>query len=242
MEPTADARAARLALIRTTPPQVLQPQHCEGARLFSSRYEMMARVELPRAPVVTEVGVGVGDFSAFLLEQLQPRLFNAIDIFRMHEIDDFWGVPRRQIMGDRTHAEFFRHRFATLGDRMRIYEGDSRVCMELLEDGSQDLIYIDANHDLEPVRAEAEIATRKIKNEGVVIFNDYIVYDHLIRIPYGVVQAVNELVLTGQWRIVGFALHHSMFCDIAIRRAPTQRGGPPGTVSRMTDALPAVPQ
>lgn len=227
MELNADARAARLSLIRTSPPQVLQPEHCEGAQLFSSRYEMIARLEWPRAPVVTEVGVGVGDFSAFLLEQLQPRLFNAIDIFRMHEIDDFWGVPRQQIMGNRTHAAFFRHRFAPLGDRMRIYEGDSRICMERLDDRSQDLIYIDANHDLEPVRAEAAIAARKLKDDGVVIFNDYIAYDHFMRIPYGVVQAVNELVLTGHWRVVGFALHHSMFCDIALRRRPSGRADRP---------------
>jgi len=54
--------------------------------------------------------------------------------------------------------------------------------------------------------------------DGTLIFNDYVMYDHLQRVEYGVVQAVNQLVIDGDWRVVGFALNHNMFCDIAIRR------------------------
>ena len=34
---------------------------------------------------------------------------------------------------------------------------------------------------------------------------------------YGVVPAVNELVVSEGWQVVGFALQQHMFCDIALR-------------------------
>jgi hypothetical protein len=210
--------ANQLRLIPGASPIDLRSEHCAGARLFANRYDMIAALNLPRNPVITEVGVAVGDFTAFLIEFLKPSEFNAFDIFRMHEIESFWGVPRQTIIGNLTHIEFYRHRFVNYEDIMNIYEGDSAHTLPLLTDKSQDLIYIDANHDLDPVRIEAEIASKKIKTDGVIVFNDYIMYDHWAGINYGVVQAVNELLIKYDWRIVGFSLHSSMFCDIAIRR------------------------
>lgn len=220
---TPTERANRLRLIPQDLARELKQEHCAGARLFANRYELIASMKLPANPVVTEVGVGVGDFSAFIFEQLRPSHFHAFDIFRMHELDEFWGVPRKQVFGDLTHEQFFRQRFADQTDRLTVYEGDSRETLERLPDQSQDLIYIDANHDLEPVRAEAAIAMRKIKSGGVIVFNDYTSYDQYLGIPYGVVQAVNEVLQSGNWYVVGFALQPSMFCDIAIRRRPLAR-------------------
>jgi hypothetical protein len=50
------------------------------------------------------------------------------------------------------------------------------------------------------------------------VFNDYTMCDHLVGEAYGVVPAVNELVVQENWEAVGFALHMHMFCDIAVRR------------------------
>jgi hypothetical protein len=215
--------AHRLSIVSNRSPHELLDRHCAGARLFANRYSLIAQLRVPAGPVVTEVGVGLGDFSAFLIEQLRPARFHAIDIFRMHEIDDFWGVPRAQVFGERTHEQFYRDRFAALGDRMVILEGDSLLGLGRLADGSQDLIYIDANHAYESVREEAALAARKLKPDGVIVFNDYITYDPFLGIPYGVVRAVNEMVVAGGWHVVGFALNHAMFCDIAIRRRPLGR-------------------
>lgn len=49
-------------------------------------------------------------------------------------------------------------------------------------------------------------------------------YDHFhFRCPYGVVQAVNELIVAEDWRVVGYALNPHLYCDIAIRRANATR-------------------
>lgn len=65
---------------------------------------------------------------------------------------------------------------------------------------------------------DAVLAAKKIKHEGVIVFNDYTMFDHISGAAYGVVPAVNELITLGGWRVVGFALQQHMFCHIAIRR------------------------
>jgi hypothetical protein len=44
-------------------------------------------------------------------------------------------------------------------------------------------------------------------------------YDHAGEVPYGVVQVVNELIVSRGYEIIGFALEKNMFCDIAVRKA-----------------------
>jgi hypothetical protein len=88
-----------------------------------------------------------------------------------------------------------------------------------LQDHSLDLIYIDAGHDIESVKRDMQEAVQKIKRDGTLIFNDYIMHDHITGSPYGVVPVVNDLVAQHGWKVVGFALQHHLFCDIALRRA-----------------------
>lgn len=80
-----------------------------------------------------------------------------------------------------------------------------------------DLIYVDGVHDYSGVKSDANLASKKIKDDGIIVFNDYILHDQSMA-PYGVVHVVNEMVVAGEWQIVGFALQRHMFCDIAIRR------------------------
>ena len=51
--------------------------------------------------------------------------------------------------------------------------------------------------------------------DGIVIFNDYVLWDPFMNTEYGVVQAVNQFLAEGGWTIVGFAFQPHMFCDIA---------------------------
>jgi Methyltransferase domain len=197
----------------------VRPEAVAGATLYANRHDMLARLPIPREGLVAEVGVARGDFSDFLIRQLRPQIFYAIDIFEMHKSPVHWGIRQEVMFEGKTHGQFYRERFSSLGQRISILHGRSTDMIPRLPDKSLDMIYIDANHGYDHVSIEGAQSAGKIKPEGILIFNDYITYDPFINREYGVVRAVNEMLSTGQWRVVGFALQKDMFCDIAIKRA-----------------------
>jgi hypothetical protein len=82
-----------------------------------------------------------------------------------------------------------------------------------------DLICLDGDHSYDAIRRDAEPAILRPGPGGVIVFNDYILHDHLTDGSYGVIPAVNDLLAGGGWRMTGFAFHGHMFCDVMIERA-----------------------
>ncbi len=195
----------------------LDRRHVEGARLFATREDMLAAMRFAAGGVVAEIGVARGDFSAFILDRLAPTTFVAFDIFTMHENPIIWGQPSEILFEGKTQLDFYRHRFADRSEVV-VEEGESHITLARYPDRSFDLIYVDGAHDYEGVKRDADLARRKIKDDGVVIFNDYIMQD-MVGAPYGVVRTVNELLVSENWRVIGFAFQRDMFCDIACARA-----------------------
>ena len=196
----------------------LSAHHVADAKLYANR--MDALDFLPRGGVVAELGVAQGDFSQAMLDRLAPARFDAYDIFRMHEVDAFWGRPTRELLGGHVHEDFYRRRFAPLIEtgRVRVFEGDSAEQLSHRPDDLYDVIYIDADHTGESVRRDAEVAARKLKADGILVFNDYILVDHILGTPYGIVPVVNDFCVNRGWRVVYYALNPQLFCDIAITR------------------------
>jgi hypothetical protein len=197
----------------------LTREHVAGGRLFADRRDMVAVLGADHRAVCAEVGVAFGDFSEFILDTLRPTKFVAVDLFGLHQVTAaFGGRTPASVFGDLTHAEYYRRRFAARPEVV-VEEGISWDVVARYPDASFDLIYLDAAHDYESVWRDAAICTQKLKADGVLVFNDYIMYDHLHQAPYGIVQTVNQLVVNDGWRVAGFALQRNMFCDIAIKRA-----------------------
>jgi len=196
----------------------LRPEHVDGARLFANRAELVASLDGARGGYVAEVGVALGEFSEVIIERLEPKRFVAVDTFTMHEYDEHWGRSSEGIFGGATHRDYFEARFARYGDQVEIAEGLSFDVLATYPDATFDMIYLDAMHDYDGLKRDVVVAVDKVKDDGTLVFNDYVMYDHLLGEPYGVVQNVNELVVGGGWRVVAFALHPHLFCDIALTR------------------------
>jgi hypothetical protein len=196
----------------------LAREHVEGARLFADRHDLVSSLDIPPNPVIAEIGVARGDFSEFLIKQFDPGKFVAFDTFEMHKLTEAWGTPTKILFDGMTQLDFFRRRFSSISDRLIVEVGLSSTTLARQADNSFDLIYIDAMHDYQGVKSDAEQSARILKPEGILVFNDYIMFDHMLGVPYGIIPVVNEMVVNQGWAIVGFGLQRHMFCDIAIRR------------------------
>ena len=202
-----------------TPPQ-LRPEHVAGARLCADRYELIKSLKVPEHPAVAELGVAFGEFSRFLIEQLHPKLFHAYDIFPFHDFPVIWGRSTAEVFKGLTHRQFYEKQFGAeiASGQMEVFDGDGATNLAERPDGFYDVIYIDGDHRYAWVLRDAKAAAAKLKPGGFLIFNDYILYDHIARTPYGIVPVVNDLCVNHGWKITHFALQQHMFCDVAIRR------------------------
>jgi hypothetical protein len=216
----------RMGTVTMAIPPLLQ-EHVDGAVLYADR--VRALEALPRGGVVAEIGVALGDFSQAMLTYLAPCRFDAFDLFQLHEAQSLWGRSSAEWFGGLSHRTQYEHRFADeiAAGKLRIHEGDSSREMDKQPDSSYDVIYIDGDHSYEAARRDAEVSARKLKADGILIFNDYIIFDYLGGVPYGVVPVVHEFCVSRGWRVSFFALANNLYCDIALRRQPNQFIGPP---------------
>jgi hypothetical protein len=201
------------------PHPTLRDQHVDGARLYANRFDALAEVK-PNGRVA-EIGVAAGDFTEAVLRVVQPERFDAIDIFQLHEWPTLWGRSTKEWFEGRTHREFYESRFEREIDAgvLHVFEGDSSAVMATRPDAYYDMIYIDGDHSFEGVLRDAEASVLKLKGDGLLIFNDYTMMDHVSASPYGIVPVVNEFCANRGWTVAYFALQHELFCDIALRRA-----------------------
>jgi len=58
-------------------------------------------------------------------------------------------------------------------DKITVHRGYSNVVIPTLEDNFFDMIYIDGNHEPEYVLEDAVLSFRKLKKDGIMIFDDY---------------------------------------------------------------------
>jgi hypothetical protein len=197
----------------------INPSVVRDARLYANRQEMVKGLRITKHGVIAEVGVAAGDFSDFLIRLLQPSKFIAVDTFDMDKAPVIWGIPQEVLFSGMGQLGHYKHRFQFLGDRLNILRGNSHEVMKDVPDKSVDLIYVDAGHDYVNVCMDIEVCAKKVKDDGIMIFNDYVLHDPFTNDDYGVVCAVNEMLSTGRWQVVGFALQRHMFCDIAVRQS-----------------------
>lgn len=176
-------------------PAALSDDHVSASRLFANRHAMIA--SLDKNLVWAEVGTWEGAFARDILATCAPSELHLFDL-------DF--------------ARTVEKGYIRESDTVRFHKGASAEMLASFPDAYFDVIYIDGDHALIGVCRDADVALRKIKPNGALIFNDYIAFSHLELFPYGTVPVVNSLCHDHGWGLAGFALHPKMYCDVMLRR------------------------
>lgn len=205
---------------RVNAARTLGNEHVANARLVPGRYQMLH--VLGPLDAIVEVGVAYGDFSKDILKLLQPRKFVGIDVFGLEKLEFAFGARTADTLKGLTHEEFYRRRFAQEAERgiVEVRRGLSHEVLQDLADAAFDMIYIDAAHDYESVKRDLHAAKRKLKPNGYLVVNDYVMSNPFTGQTYGVVQATNELCIEDGWEVRFLALHPFMFCDAALQKIP----------------------
>ena len=188
------------------------------AGVYFDRSDMLLRLAPQKGLVIGEVGVGLGKFSRFLLNHMSPRTFVAFDLFDLHTMPDLWGRSSQDIFLGLPHRTYYERILAYHRHRMVIEQGESHIRLATYPAKYFDILYIDADHRYESVRRDATAGAPLVKPDGLLVFNDYMMCDHMGHAPFGVIPAVHELIATSDWKVAGFSLQPQMYCDIALRR------------------------
>ena len=93
-------------------------------------------------------------------------------------------------------------------------------CLDSLEDNTLDYIYIDAAHDYASVKRDISKAIKKIKDGGILQFNDYTCWDMYNCSFYGVIPAVNEMINENDCEVLAYCLSSDGFADIQPKCLP----------------------
>lgn len=192
-----------------------------NCRLVTDRYELIRRLarELPAGLVVTEVGVGFGDFTEFLLQELAIEKFVGIDVLTLMDgLEELWGRKIEDVLKGKSHQQYYAGRFAQ-DARVEVRQGFSDTVLSGFDDEYFDLIYIDADHSYEGVKKDIAVAVHKIKDNGVIILNDYAQVTPNGFIPYGIPKACHEFMLDHRWEMVYLALQAGGLYDVALCKA-----------------------
>jgi hypothetical protein len=177
------------------PAPILEDKHVRNCRMLPGRDVLLHH--LKKNAVCGEVGTHRGVFAADIVRVCQPKALHLFDL-------DF--------------APFHTEMRLRADENVILHEGDSAANLSAFPDEYFDWLYIDADHSYEGVRRDIEAGVRKIRRDGLLVFNDYTFWSPLDLHPFGVVQAVHELCLQHDFEFVFFALHWHMYCDVAVRR------------------------
>jgi len=157
------------------------------------------RQMLPTGGVGAEIGVQHGDFTGELLELTKPRRLHLFDLWYMLGPEWHWGEGERS-----TTAALIgvirRFEDELVSGRVALNIGDDVEQLVTFPDRYFDWAYLDSSHLYEHTRNELELLSRKVKPDGVIAGDDWLVdTDHP---HHGVCRAVSELVAGGGYELV----------------------------------------
>jgi hypothetical protein len=232
---TINAEPTVKGLFPSLPPPVPQlPDHLVRGAMVLATHDQLLDL-LPRGKVIAEIGVGLGYFTRSALSRLRPARYLAIDSFRLHELENFWGRPPAEYFGEHTHETWYARTFAREIDAglLQVFCGESDKVLSGLPDRSIDIALVDASHAYEAVKRDLDALASKIRPDGTIIIDDYILVEQLdSHYLIGVIYATHEFMIEHGWAMHYLALQTRGYYRVLLRKADQ----PPPSNARI-DAL-----
>lgn len=176
---------------------------------------------LPKHSVGAEVGVFKGEFARVIHERCDPSELHLIDVWRHTDFDFDNPLPEHASypalfrahlkhaepdLADRPIAEVYEafldrvRAFAAERKGVTIHRGLSTEIAKTFPDQYFDFVFIDANHDYQPVLNDLHAYAPKMKPGGLIIGHDHFDNGLSNTSSYGVIDAVNTFTRRTPWR------------------------------------------
>ena len=158
---------------------------------------------------IAEIGVADGSFSERILSVCNPSKLYLIDAWEM-PFHPIYGEGGLTIIQTR-----FKEQIVT--GQVEIWRGLSHEIIPTLPVRSLDLVYIDASHDYDSVKADLELVRSKMEPRGLIAGHDYVKWaGHCKR--FGVVEAVNEFCIDFDFEFAFLTMDANNNWSYALRR------------------------
>jgi len=180
-------------------PDKLLSKHIKNAKLVTDRDEQLNL--LPKNGIVVEIGVQYGIYSEKILKINNPKKLYLIELNKKHAND----------LKKKFHKEINEGRVIVINE-------SSFTAHKHFKDNYFDWIYIDARHDYNSVSQDINNFVSKIKQNGLMVHNDYILYDWISKKLYGTMHAINEFCIEKDWEIIYYTLNTKDFKDVVLRK------------------------
>jgi hypothetical protein len=178
------SRSDICSLLAMPPPRVPLGSVPAHSRVFADRNHALD-ILVPRNGSLVEVGTLTGAFTRWMLRQLRPISAVAMDV-------SGYAIKECASNTQRTAAE--------VGAALTCQHGDSKALLAKLPDDSQDLIYVDGDHNYKGVCGDLEAARPKVKIGGLMALNDYYLFETVFLAQrgrwgvYGIIHATHEFL------------------------------------------------
>lgn len=179
----------------------------EHVVIWESRLEMLRELNLNDPKVSVELGVDQGEFSRFVIDQLQAK---------RHFMVDTWATERF----NEAKMNEVEQKFAdeiNLG-KAKIIREESINAATLFSNSSVDFCYVDTDHSYAQTYAELLAWAPKIASGGVLAGDDFSVGNPKSGISYGVIHAVLDFLKRSDFAFEGISIDRDRNFSFCLRR------------------------
>ena len=152
---------------------VEEVKEIEGTTIFDTRNEMISHyAKNIDKPVMCELGVFRGEFLDYMETNIEYGEIDGIDLFEGN-------LYSGDVDGNNPEYVQLERQYILLCDKYRdnpnvnIYKSYTTTYLNHQPDNKYDIIYIDADHSYEGVKADIDMAFDKVKDGGYIMGHDY---------------------------------------------------------------------